>query len=129
MRSTLLIYIFSVWPLLCNCKPIPKTGQPSLIGEENGNLTITVPPNIITSRAPGGVVTSNEELDEHWGKQVGGAQGTGDYIKPGQNLEYEVNGVWYPLIQLDCTNSYMTGKKRTYDGNYYDICRNYLWLR
>jgi hypothetical protein len=116
-------------PLLCNGNPIPKTVQPSLIGEGNGNSTITVPPNSISSRARGGIVISNEELNAHWEEQIGGAQGASDYIKPGEDLEYQVNGVWYPLIQLDCTNSYSTGKKRTYGGDYYDICRNYLWLR
>ena len=129
MRSALLIYIFFLWSLLCNGNPIPKTVQLSLIGERNGNSTITVPPNIISSRARGGIVTLDKDLNEHWKDQIGGAQGTSEYVKPGENLEYQVNGVWYPLIQLDCTNSYSTGKKRRYDGNYYDICRNYLWLR
>jgi hypothetical protein len=128
MRSENVLCALGLAPFLSLCNPI-RNYEPLLLNEEEGNTTTT---NALSQHTTGRSTSESESMPpilfQHWEAQRGGAKGTVNHISPDgrPTFEFQIQGKWYPLIQLDCTNSYTTG---TYKGDYYDICRNYLWLR
>lgn len=132
MQLTSLLYILLLLPLLSSGNPVPHLKSLLPTEEEYKNSTTNRPSKSIFARVPGPAVLDHGDLVKRWFLSRGGAKGTATFIDitysryEKEKPEFQINGKWYPLIELDCTNSYPTGK---YKGNYYDICRNYLWIR
>lgn len=134
MQPTSLLYVLFLLPSLAQGNPIAYSQPLSPNKEEYNDFSTSGQLESIIARTPGQPISEIESLNKHWRNNKGGAKdGPGfiDVMKREKGYgnrppEFLIKGKWYPLIELDCTNAYPT---KTYKGNYYDICRNFLWIR